>query len=86
MGEWGIMAANSGSFPVVQGAAIMDPSKFLQSFNAPDAKLPTGHRDVTQVPTQALVMLNDPFVLAMAEYWAHRLVQDGVTSVEERIG
>lgn len=65
--------------------SIMAPSKFLQSFNAPDPKLPTGRRDETQVPTQALVMLNDPFVRAMAEHWAHRLVQDGATSVDVRI-
>src|SRR5690606_5172013 len=50
--------------------SIMDRSKFLQSFNAPDPKLPTGRRDETNVPAQALVMLNDPLVLAMAEHWS----------------
>lgn len=65
--------------------SIMDRSKFLQSFNAPDPKLPTGRRDVTSVPAQALVMLNDPFVLAMAEHWSGQLVQDGNASVEARV-
>ena len=65
--------------------SIMDRSKFLQSFNAPDPKLPTGRRDVTSVPAQALVMLNDPFVVKMAEHWAGNLVEDGSATVESRI-
>jgi cytochrome c553 len=65
--------------------SIMDRSKFLQSFNAPDPKLPTGRRDDTNVPAQALVMLNDPLVLAMADHWSSRLVADGSPSVESRI-
>ena len=56
--------------------SIMDPSKFLLSFNFPDPKLPTGRRDVTHVPAQALVLLNDPFVLSLAERWAKRLVEE----------
>lgn len=65
--------------------SIMDRSKFLQNFNAPDPKLPTGRRDVTSVPAQALVMLNDPFVIAMADYWAAQLVEEDSRSVESRI-
>ncbi|MFM7846739.1 MAG: PSD1 and planctomycete cytochrome C domain-containing protein [Planctomycetota bacterium] len=65
--------------------SIMDRSKFLQSFNSPDPKLPTGRRDETNAPAQALVMLNDPFVLSMAEQWANRLVADPQTSVEDRL-
>jgi hypothetical protein len=65
--------------------SIMDRSKFLQSFNAPDPKLPTGRRDETNVPAQALVMLNDPLVLAMADLWSSRLVADGSSSTEDRI-
>ena len=63
----------------------MDRSKFLQSFNSPDPKLPTGRRNETNVPAQALVMLNDPLVLAMADQWSSRLVADGSPSVEDRI-
>lgn len=65
--------------------SIMDRSRFLQSFNAPDPKLPTARRDETNVPAQALVMLNDPFVLAMADHWSARLVADDSPSVEHRI-
>lgn len=56
--------------------SIMDPPKFLVGFNLPDLKLPTGRRDVTNVPSQALIMLNDPFVNAMAKHWAGELMKD----------
>jgi hypothetical protein len=45
----------------------------LTGFNLPDLKLPTGRRDVTNVPSQALILLNDPFVNAMAKHWARRV-------------
>jgi hypothetical protein len=55
--------------------SIMDPPKFLVGFNLPDLKLSTGRRDVTNVPSQALIMLNDPFVNAMAKHWAGELMK-----------
>ena len=65
--------------------SIMDPPKFLVGFNLPDLKLPTGHRDVTNVPSQALILLNDPFVSTMAKYWASQLLKQNDTSPQERI-
>lgn len=65
--------------------SIMDRSKFLQSFNSPDPKLSTGRRDETNVPAQALVMLNDPLVHAMADLWSSRLLVDDSRSVEDRV-
>jgi hypothetical protein len=65
--------------------SIMDPPKFLVGFNLPDLKLPTGRRDVTNVPTQALALLNDPLVQALAKHWAARLSQGPETAVEGRI-
>jgi hypothetical protein len=63
--------------------SIMDPPKFLTGFNLPDLKLPTGRRDVTNVPSQALIMLNDPFVNAMAKAWAEKLGK--IESSEEEV-
>jgi len=63
----------------------MDPLKFLLSFNFPDPKLPTGRRDVTNVPAQALVLLNDPFVLSLAERWADLLVNEDHPTPDARI-
>ena len=65
--------------------SIMEPPKFLVGFNLPDLKLPTGRRDVTNVPAQALILLNDPFVVAMARQWGERLVLDGSTEIGQRI-
>jgi len=64
--------------------SIMDPPKFLVGFNLPDLKLPTGKRDATNVPTQALTMLNDPFVNAMAAHWAESLLK-GKCGPSERL-
>lgn len=65
--------------------SIMDPPKFLVCFNLPDPKLPTGRRDVTNVPAQALTLLNDPLVQHLAEVWATTIVQDGQNKPEERL-
>ena len=53
---------------------LMESPQFLGAFNFPGGKVATGRRDVTNVPAQALALLNDPFVLQQAEVWAHRLV------------
>ena len=65
--------------------SIMDPPKFLAGFNLPDLKLPTGRRDVTNVPSQALILLNDPFVSLMARQWAGKLMKQNDASPQERI-
>lgn len=65
--------------------SIMAPPVFLAGFNLPDLKLPTGKRDVTNVPGQALTMLNDPFVSAMAKHWAAQLIKAPHTSAEDRV-
>lgn len=43
----------------------LDP--FLSTFDAPVPFGPKGRRDVTNVPAQSLLMLNDPFVIKSAE-------------------
>ena len=53
---------------------IMEPPRFLATFNQPEPKIPTGKRDVSTTPTQSLALLNDPFVAGQAEQWAKRLV------------
>ncbi len=53
---------------------LMESPQFLGAFNFPGGKVATGRRDVTNVPAQALALLNDPFVLQQAEVWAQRLM------------
>ncbi|MBL9146842.1 MAG: PSD1 domain-containing protein [Verrucomicrobiaceae bacterium] len=64
--------------------SIMQPPSFLTGFNLPDLKLPTGKRDVTNVPTQALILMNDPFANAMAKHWTTEMLKQS-TSREARI-
>ncbi len=47
--------------------------------------MPTGRRDVTNVPNQALTMLNDPFVAGQAEFWARQLIAKSHDSPEQRL-
>lgn len=63
---------------------LMEPPRFLALFNQPIPKLTTGKRDVTNVPDQALALLNDPFVVAMAEHWSRQLVTRTGDTVEQR--
>ena len=65
--------------------SIMEPPAFLVGFNLPDLKLPTGRRDETNVPAQALTMLNDPLVVQQAEHWGERLVTDESPTVAQRV-
>jgi hypothetical protein len=64
---------------------IMEPPKFLATFNQPAPKIPTGRRDVTNVPAQALTLLNDPFVEAQAALWARNLIAASHDSPEDRL-
>ncbi len=64
---------------------LMEAPHFLRAFNLPGGKVTQGRRDASNVPAQSLAMLNDPFVLAMADFWAGRLVQDGNTLPAARI-
>ena len=66
--------------------SIMDPPKFLVGFNLPNPKLSTGRRDVTNVPAQALILLNHPLVKEMARRWGKRLLSDGSETPRQRIG
>jgi hypothetical protein len=63
----------------------MEGPKFLGAFNFPGGKVTQGRRDVTNVPAQALALLNDPFVLQQADFWAKRLVARKDASVADRI-
>ncbi len=64
---------------------LMEPPKFLALFNQPIPKLTTGKRDTTNVPDQALAMLNDPFVVAMARHWSEQILLDAASTTEQRI-
>lgn len=64
---------------------IMEPPRFLATFNQPAPKIPTGRRDVSNTPTQSLTLLNDPFVTSQAEFWASNLMTEPDSSIESRL-
>jgi len=65
--------------PVYRGALPLD---ILEVFNLADPGMVTGRRASTQVPTQALYLMNSPFVLEQAAKLALNLCQ---TSPTERV-
>jgi hypothetical protein len=60
-------------------------SRFLETFDFPNPNVARGNRDTTNVPAQALALLNDPFVIDQAGFWADRLIRTQAPSVESRI-
>ncbi len=64
---------------------LMEGPSFLVAFNFPGGKVTRGRRDVTNVPAQALALLNDPLVLQQAEFWAGHLVATPDASVGARV-
>jgi hypothetical protein len=64
---------------------LMEGPKFLSAFDFPGGKVAQGRRDVTNVPAQALALLNDPFVLQQADLWAGGLVNRTDATVAARI-
>jgi hypothetical protein len=62
----------------------MEGAKFLEVFDYPPPLATRGERDVTNVPAQALALLNDAFVTAQAEQWAGQLTHSGST-IEQKV-
>ena len=60
-------------------------SPMLLAFDFPAPASTMGRRNVSNVPAQALTMLNDPFVIVMAKRWADRLLADVSMTDEARV-
>jgi hypothetical protein len=60
-------------------------SQFLESFDFPNPNVARGNRDTTNVPAQALALLNDPFVIDQAGVWADRLLEQPGETPEQRL-
>jgi hypothetical protein len=58
---------------------------FLVAFDLPVPFQAMGRRNVTNVPAQALVMMNDPFVAEQATLWAKRTLTDAALPPEAAI-
>ena len=52
------------------------PDPMLTAFDQPPPSTTVGTRNVSNVPAQSLVFLNDPLVHELAEFWAVRILDD----------
>ena len=59
-------------------------SPMMLAFDTPIPFNTIGKRNQSNVPAQALIMMNDPFVIEQSKLWAESLVKD-VLSTEQRI-
>ncbi len=59
------------------------PDPFFETLDFPDPSLNTPVRNTTITALQALVMLNDPFMLRQAEYFAERLASVSNDAAEQ---
>jgi hypothetical protein len=57
----------------------------MRAFDMPTPFTTIGRRNVSNVPAQALILMNDPFVSQQAALWAKNLLADSALSPESRI-
>ncbi|MEZ5363798.1 MAG: DUF1553 domain-containing protein [Bryobacterales bacterium] len=58
---------------------------FLEVFDLPKPASTRGERDSTNVPAQALTMLNSPFVIQESEKWAEKVSKQQTATPAERV-
>jgi hypothetical protein len=62
------------------------PEPFLQAFDFPNPHTSIGRRSVSNVPAQALALMNNPFVVQQAKAWSQRMLRETPrTGVRKRI-
>ena len=75
----------NGSRSVYLKVTRMEGTRLLETFDYPAPMASRGSRDVSNVPTQALTLLNDPFVIAEAEHSAGLLLKESAASIDARV-
>lgn len=60
-------------------------SPMMLAFDTPSPFSTVGRRTVSNVPSQALILMNDPFVILQAKTWAERLLSDSSLSTQQRL-
>jgi hypothetical protein len=61
-------------------------SPLMVTFDFPIPDTTVGRRNQSNVPAQALALMNDPFVRDQSRAWARRLLAEGGNDATERIG
>ena len=57
----------------------------MLTFDAPIPFSTMGRRNVSNVPAQALILMNDPFVVGQAKHWAGRALNEHRASPDDRV-
>ena len=57
----------------------------MLAFDSPSPFNTVGRRNVSNVPAQALIMMNDPMVVQQAQVWSQRLLSQKGLTAEQRI-
>jgi hypothetical protein len=57
----------------------------MLAFDTPVPFSTVGRRNVSNVPAQALILMNDPFVVEQAKLWAKKVLADRGKTPEQRI-
>jgi hypothetical protein len=60
-------------------------SPFMAAFDSPPPATAVGRRNVSNVPAQALSLMNDPFVFEQCRLWARRVLEEDHPSPESRV-
>ncbi len=60
-------------------------SPMMLAFDAPQPFSTVGRRTVSNVPAQALILMNDPMIGEQAEHWAAKILAEGPEKTEERV-
>jgi hypothetical protein len=60
-------------------------SPLMGTFDLPIPDTTVGRRNQSNVPAQALALMNDPFVRNQSSAWARQLLSEGKTETSERI-
>jgi hypothetical protein len=61
------------------------PFPMFEAFDLPDQNLSCGRRNVSTVPTQALMLMNDEWVLRQAKYFADRVAEAAKNEPEREV-
>ena len=60
-------------------------SPMMLAFDTPSPFSTVGRRTTSNVPAQALILMNDPLVIEMAKQWASHLLADPALTADQRI-
>ncbi len=70
---------------IYQGVRRNFLSSFMLSFDCPAPNTPMGRRNSTNVPTQALILMNDPLVHQLASRFRQRIFKEAGPTLDERL-